>query len=176
LSSILETLPSRHPSTGTRYEYRYPYLDRDLVDFLFRVPREQIVRPGRRRSLMRRALKELLPAEVLERRRKAYISRGPLIALREADKKVDATLTNPLIAELGFVDATALRCCFETVLRGEETDQWPYLLKVVVLEQWLQSGPHGLEAMEESLPKTPRIARSLRTAKFRPDRTARRSI
>jgi asparagine synthase (glutamine-hydrolysing) len=32
------------------YDRRYPYLDRDLLEFLFAVPREQLVRPGQRRS------------------------------------------------------------------------------------------------------------------------------
>src|SRR5262249_42307301 len=32
------------------YEKRYPYLDRDLLEFLYAIPREQLVRPGQRRS------------------------------------------------------------------------------------------------------------------------------
>jgi asparagine synthase (glutamine-hydrolysing) len=54
--SIMETLPHTHPGILSRPEYRYPFLDRELVEFLFSLPREQLVRPGRRRSLMRRAL------------------------------------------------------------------------------------------------------------------------
>jgi hypothetical protein len=37
------------------YEFLYPFLDLDLVNFLLRVPTNQLLRPGRRRSLMRRA-------------------------------------------------------------------------------------------------------------------------
>src|SRR5262249_14853412 len=46
-----EALPS-----GPLYEKRYPYLDRGLLEFMYSVPRQQLVRPGQRRSLMRRAL------------------------------------------------------------------------------------------------------------------------
>src|SRR5438270_3819130 len=35
---------------------RYPCLDRDLLEFIFAIPREEIVRMGQRRSLMKRAL------------------------------------------------------------------------------------------------------------------------
>lgn len=76
-SSVLESLPRLNHSALARYECRYPYLDRDLVEFLFSIPRGRLVRPGRRRSLMRRALRSIVPAEILERRRKAYVIRGP---------------------------------------------------------------------------------------------------
>src|SRR5260370_5063789 len=65
------------------YEKRYPYLDRDLLEFLYAVPREQLLRPGQRRSLMRRALVGIVPNELLQRKRKAFVSRGHLVALKE---------------------------------------------------------------------------------------------
>ena len=54
----------------------YPYLDRDLIEFLFAIPRAQLVRPGQRRSLMRRALKGIVPDEILNRKRKAFVARS----------------------------------------------------------------------------------------------------
>ena len=60
------------------YEKRYPYLDRDFLEFLYAVPREQLLRPGQRRSLMRRALVGVVPEEILNRKRKAYVTRMPL--------------------------------------------------------------------------------------------------
>ena len=49
-------------------EKRYPYLDRDLLEFVSAIPREQLVRPGQRRSLMRRALIDIVPDELLNRK------------------------------------------------------------------------------------------------------------
>jgi len=54
-------------------EVRFPYLDRDLLEFLYAIPREQIVRVGQRRSLMKRALVGIVPDELLHRRRKAFV-------------------------------------------------------------------------------------------------------
>src|SRR6202021_3714702 len=45
------------------YEKRYPYLDRDLLEFVYAAPREQLVRPTQRRSVMRRALVGIVPDE-----------------------------------------------------------------------------------------------------------------
>ena len=53
----------------------YPYLDRDLLEFVFAVPREQLVRVGQRRSLMKRALVGIIPDELLNRRKKAPAKR-----------------------------------------------------------------------------------------------------
>ena len=47
-------------------EKRYPYLDRGLLEFLSAIPREQLVRPGQRRSLMRRALSRHRPRRTPE--------------------------------------------------------------------------------------------------------------
>src|SRR6266849_3311181 len=57
-------------------EPRYPSLDRDLIEFLIAIPADQLLRPGERRSLMRRALANLLPPEVLSRATKATTSRA----------------------------------------------------------------------------------------------------
>ena len=54
-------------------EKRYPYLDRGLLEFVSAIPPEQLVRPGQRRSLMRRALIGIVPDELLNRKRKAYM-------------------------------------------------------------------------------------------------------
>jgi len=54
-------------------EIRYPYYDRDFLEFMYAIPQEQIVRVGQRRSLMKRALVGIVPDELLTRRRKAFV-------------------------------------------------------------------------------------------------------
>src|SRR6185437_111277 len=46
-------------------EKRYPYLDQSLVEFVLAIPQSQLLRPGERRSLMRRALANIVPSEIL---------------------------------------------------------------------------------------------------------------
>ena len=58
-------------------EVRYPYLDRDFLEFMYAIPREQIVRVGQRRSLMKRALVGIVPDELLNRKRKASFHQEP---------------------------------------------------------------------------------------------------
>ena len=140
----METLPHLVPGVLARPEYRFPYLDRDLVDFLFRIPREQLVRPGRRRSLMRRALREIVPIEVLERTRKGYIARGPLVAIQNARDTIQTLLAHPLAAEYGLIDPVELRPSVDLITSGKEMKQWPILLKAIAFELWLRANTGNL--------------------------------
>src|SRR5215467_459440 len=91
---------------GPLYEWRYPFLDRDLVAFCSAIPREQLVRPKERRSLMRRALAGIVPREILERKRKAYVSRGLVKALAGEWRMLrEARFESE---ELGIVDSALL--------------------------------------------------------------------
>ncbi|WP_353069864.1 asparagine synthase-related protein [Tunturibacter empetritectus] len=137
--SILETLPSPHLASSRR-EYRFPYLDRDLVDFLLRIPNDQLVRPGRRRALMRRALSGILPSIVLERRRKAYIDRGPAVTLALSTDTILDSVANSLLARHGYIDIPK----FESFLRqvgSQDQSRWGLsLMRTSLFEIWLKSG------------------------------------
>lgn len=137
--SILETLPHLRPQMLSRREYRYPYLDRDLVDFLFRIPREQMVRPGRRRSLMRRALRDIVPVEVLERRRKAHLIRGPIAALRGFQVRVESVIAASLAAEYGWINPGRLRDTLGHVIDRADPEWAMTIMRAISLELWLQS-------------------------------------
>jgi asparagine synthase (glutamine-hydrolysing) len=137
--SILETLPSLFPKIVSNPEYRYPYLDRDLVDFLFSIPRDQLVRPGRRRSLMRRALKGIVPDAILERRRKAFLMTGPLTSMQREKETIGRLFKTSTVAALGFVNADALKSALDLTTSGAAPQYWPSLCRVIDLDLWLRS-------------------------------------
>ena len=136
---LIETLPSLHPAALYRLEYRYPYLDRDLVEFLIAIPRDQLVRPGRRRSLMRRALKNIVPEEILERRRKAFQLRAPLAALNSHAESIESMFSSSFTASFLPLDIAALIDSFRTTLSGATPQFCAPLLKMVALELCLRS-------------------------------------
>jgi asparagine synthase (glutamine-hydrolysing) len=119
-------------------ERRYPYLDRNLLEFLFAIPSDQLLQPGYRRSLMRRALKGIVPDEILNRRRKAYLTQTPLtVAITQAAQHFANTATL-LSSTLGIVDDEALRQTIDRARRGEEVPLVS-LLKTNTFEAWLRS-------------------------------------
>lgn len=126
--------PSRH----TRFTFTYPYLDRDLLEFLFSVPRSQILRPGQRRSLMKRSLDKILPEQILQRRRKAYVSRSPIKAMQELWPVTQGMFRPSLCGIRGIIDDVAFVAAMERAFCGE-IDWLSGLIATVKLEQWLRA-------------------------------------
>jgi len=118
-------------------ERRYPYLDRNLLEFIYSIPREQIVRPGQRRSLMRRALGGIVPHELLNRQRKAYVSRGPLAAVSAEWARLLPLTQHMVSTSLGIVDEKEFAKVLQTARHGQEAPIVP-LMRTLSIENWLR--------------------------------------
>jgi asparagine synthase (glutamine-hydrolysing) len=128
-------LTSAHPHAGQ--ERRYPYLDQSLVQFLFSIPAEQLLRPGQRRSLMRRALANIVPNEILSRSTKAIGGRVYMAVFENQWQRLEKLFAAPISAELGYINARA----FVDALRSAKNGDAPHLvrlLRAIALEVWLQ--------------------------------------
>ena len=131
LEALRRQLASLELPAEPCFERRYPYLDRDLLQFLYSIPREQLVRPGERRSLMRRALRGIVPEEILTRKRKAYLARSPLLDISDA-----WNLTDLVVGELGIVDVKKLSAALDMARRGSEVSIVT-LQRTFLIEQWM---------------------------------------
>ncbi|MBI3476436.1 MAG: hypothetical protein HY010_11945 [Acidobacteria bacterium] len=122
---------------------RYPYLDRDLVEFLFAIPPDQLQRPGKRRSLMRRALVGIVPDELLNRKRKAFLARQPLVDIMSHWSAYRELAENSILVALRFIDRNRLTASLEKARAGDMIPL-PLLAHAVVLENWLRHiRPYG---------------------------------
>jgi asparagine synthase (glutamine-hydrolysing) len=122
---------------------RYPYLDRDIVEFLVAIPADQLQRPGRRRSLMRRALAGVVPDELLNRKRKAFIARQPLVDIMSHWSAYRELTENSILIQLHIIDRGRLIAALERARAGDMIPL-PLLAHAVVLEKWLRHiRPHG---------------------------------
>jgi asparagine synthase (glutamine-hydrolysing) len=119
------------------YEKRYPYLDRDLLAFMFAIPREQLVRPTQRRSLMRRALVGIVPDEILNKKGKAFVVRSPMVAISNDWAHFAEMTQNMLSSSLGIVDPEGISEVLRKVLHGEEVPMIT-LRRTLRLEDWLK--------------------------------------
>jgi asparagine synthase (glutamine-hydrolysing) len=140
--STLEALRRQLARTGLPFEppfeKRYPYLDRGLLEFVFAIPREQLVRPAQRRSLMRRALVGIVPAEILNRRAKAYVARSPLVRIsREWSRWAEIT-QHMVSSSLGIVNQARISDVLQKARRGEQVPMVP-LMRTLFLEEWLRN-------------------------------------
>jgi asparagine synthase (glutamine-hydrolysing) len=137
LDSLRRQLTSFAPSRYPRYEKRYPFLDRDLLEFLYAVPREQILRPGERRSLLRRALRGIVPDQILNRRRKAFVDRGLIYALSAQRRALGDSSYLMARDRLGILDQKIFFDLLQVASDGKEVPGVP-LLRVLSLEWWLR--------------------------------------
>jgi asparagine synthase (glutamine-hydrolysing) len=120
------------------FEKRYPYLDRGLLEFMFAIPREQLVRPTQRRSLMRRALVGVVPEEILNRRGKAFAARAPLVAISNDWTNLVATAQNMVTSSMGIVDSECFLATLQKGRRGEEVPSVT-LNRTLNIENWLKN-------------------------------------
>jgi asparagine synthase (glutamine-hydrolysing) len=87
--------------------------------------------------LMRRALVGIVPSEILDRRRKAYVSRAAFSALARERAWFDELSINMIASSLGIVSAP---CFAQIVQRARKGQEVPIvtLLRTIELEIWLR--------------------------------------
>ena len=119
-------------------EARVPFLDHRLVELMFSLDGGELIHRGETKSVLRRALADLLPPEVRGRRDKlgfvtpeARFLRGALGALA-----ADVFASNSF-AQRGFVDAPAARRRLERHRQGE-LDAGFELWRALNVELWAQ--------------------------------------
>jgi asparagine synthase (glutamine-hydrolysing) len=148
IDAVRRQISSASIPFASPFERSFPYLDRDLLEFAFAIPREQMVRPGQRRSLMRRALRNVLPEPILNRKRKAFVAHAPFATLE--DRWQDFLyLSQQMQSEtLGIIDGSRF---LDVGRKAHNNLDVPVgaLLRACVMEQWLcdlkqlQNSPTG---------------------------------
>src|SRR2546429_516608 len=120
------------------FEKRYPYLDRGLLEFMFAIPREQLVRPTQRRSLMRRALVGIVPDEILNKKGKAFVARTPLVRISKEWTHWAEMTQHMVSTSLGIVDSEHFSATLQKARRGEEVPMVT-LMRTIFVEEWLRN-------------------------------------
>jgi len=118
-------------------EVRYPYLDQTLIDFLVSIPASQLLRPGERRSLMRRSLVGLVPQEILARRTKQFGERTAVVALEKNWEELRTALDSPLSSALGYINQRRFLEKLHAARSGKEI-HIVRMIRTISLEFWLR--------------------------------------
>ena len=133
----------RGVSLGSRSEqscldFTYPYLHRPLVEFLQALPVEQLLRPGENRSLMRRAMRGILPEKIAERKTKGNPEEAIARALMREWTSLRPLLENARVCARGYMDQRDLLAALDRARHGCEPLSSP-LLATICLELWLRA-------------------------------------
>jgi asparagine synthase (glutamine-hydrolysing) len=117
-------------------EFSYPFTHRPLVEFLLAIPIEQKTRPGENKSIVRRALRDLLPPELTNRKeRRITIWPAAAEAVIRERSNICQLFKNARTAALGYINSEAVLAACD----GSRTDLDPYVISLVPFERWFRT-------------------------------------
>ncbi len=126
--------------TYARYGIQFadPWSDRRIAEFVLAAPQHVISPPGaENKMILREAMRDIMPEEVLARARK--VSPYPFYRRALEEWSVDTVndlLENSHAASRGYIDATELARHYEGIRRGER--EHPCFWWALAVEMWLR--------------------------------------
>src|ERR1041385_5096090 len=139
-STLFQFLP-RQISSGfwqgfNDAQFSYQGKDRGVVESLARMPFEQGARPKQGKSILRRALRDLLPAELLYRteRRITIQPAAARAAVRERDR-IRETFANSRAAAHGYFDSAVVTAACDESKKQPEM----FVISLLPFENWIRS-------------------------------------
>lgn len=129
-------------SMAVSLETRAPFLDRDVVEFSWRVPQKMKIQNGRGKLVLRSVLSRYVPDSLIERPKMGFgvpvdaWLRGPLVDFAEN------ALSRKRLSEEGFLDPDAVRQMWKMHLSGD--GEFGYQLwSILMFQAWLDSTSFG---------------------------------
>jgi asparagine synthase (glutamine-hydrolysing) len=123
-------------------ELRFPFYDRRVVSFVLGVPASEILQNGWTRSLLRRAMQDVLPAKVQWRRDKIDFGPEMRLGLIKHHAGILADLTRGDSPIAAYVDTIRLRAAIDRLIAQPmalEAGELFIIWRCVFLSLWLRS-------------------------------------
>ncbi len=116
-------------------EFRHPFYDKDLVEFVLSLPPEYLYSQGWIKMLLRYSMEDILPDKIRSRRDKAEFSE----VLRQQLEAIDfnTLLENSNLVSLGLIEQKEIDNLIEQ-FHNEDNKELLHLWSIVNLEYWYQ--------------------------------------
>jgi asparagine synthase (glutamine-hydrolysing) len=118
-------------------EVRVPFLDHELVDFVFSLPSEWKLRNGNRKSLLKDAYKDSIPKQIIQRKKKGFEVplgdwfKGPLKG------KIDDLLSKRAINDIGILNYEKVKGIIDRSRSNNPGDSNYLIWSMLVFQQWM---------------------------------------
>jgi asparagine synthase (glutamine-hydrolysing) len=120
-------------------ELRVPFIDKEIVEYVERLPAEFKVRNGSRKWLHRQACRTYLPESFLKRRKRGFAGNVVDDWFRDAmNSKMAETLLDPGSRIYQFLLPSSVRKLFELHASGRQ-DNHKILFSLALFEEWLRA-------------------------------------
>ena len=120
-------------------EVRVPYLDREVVEYVERLPANYKIRNASRKWLHRQVCQEFLPGSIIKRKKRGFAVNVVDEWFRNSfGKKLNEFLLDPDSLMFRFFRSNIVRRLLEEHISGQN-DNHKLLFSLVVFEEWLRS-------------------------------------
>ena len=138
-------------SMAVSLEVRAPLLDHKLIEFVSRIPSSMKLRGLESKHILKRAVGELLPPEIVSRPKQGFgIPIREWINHQLRDRIVE-TLNEPRTRQRGYLNQAYIRKLLEEHRRGRR-DHSMALWSLIMLELWHRTFVDGNAAVEMERP------------------------
>jgi len=120
---------------ATSLESRVPLLDHRLVEFAFRVPPELKVSRSELKIIMRRAMRGILPQQILEKPKRGFTAPTDVWFRTVLKDFVSSVLSDSTVVGSGFFNRDYIQRLLKLHLEGREVLDWP-IYSIVAFATW----------------------------------------
>ncbi|MGC8658012.1 MAG: asparagine synthase (glutamine-hydrolyzing) [Desulfomonilaceae bacterium] len=124
-------------------EVRAPFLDKDVVEFVFSLPSRLKIKRFERKYLLKKALKNHLPASILHRKKRGFLIPTALWLKQNLRPLVEETLGERNLKEQGLFEPKIVAEMVSLHNEGR-VDYRKELWTLLVLQLWLKSNPSSM--------------------------------
>ena len=124
-------------SMANALEVRVPFLDHEVVNFIFSLPISSKIDKGLRKKVVQDAFKQILPKEIYNRPKKGF--EVPLLAWLQGDLRSlieNDLLQDRFIEEQGIFDVSAIRRLKNTLFSSNPQDSHARVWGLLVFQYW----------------------------------------
>jgi asparagine synthase (glutamine-hydrolysing) len=119
-------------------DWRYPFYDRRIIDFMLSLPPRLSFRDGYSRCILRQSMKGMLPEPVRRRITKAHGGDLQALGMKEREtSRVCSLINNSRAVQIGLVDPARLSRAWEVFRDTEKVPARP-LVRYLCAEAWLR--------------------------------------
>lgn len=134
-------------SMAVGLEARSPFLDRRVLELAFSLPLDMRIRGRHKKYLVRRLLREYLPADLVERPKRGFTAPVAYWLRNELRGELETRLDRATVARRGFFEPERVRTLIDEHLSGAR-DHAQLLWALLVLEWWIA---HQIEGHSASI-------------------------
>ncbi|MGZ4209536.1 MAG: asparagine synthase (glutamine-hydrolyzing) [Actinomycetota bacterium] len=118
-------------------ESRIPFLDQELVEWVFRLPPSAIIRDGWSRAILRQGLRKELPEKIRARRWKVGFTTPEMRWLRARRAIIQSLFRSPAFGARPYWNGLAVADAFRRACDGEIDDSM-FFWRAINVELWLR--------------------------------------